>query len=172
MSVFGRRVRFWDWEKWFFSCFFCFFGCFQKAFFCFFDGHLIVQSSVTLTWLSRIAILISFWQRVNDGGHLKVLYKHCLEESLWWPPVRTLCKKVIKIDILLSHVIFDKMSIVTQQQQKKLCKTNWAWKPKPTRIRKTKNRSFKNGLSVGFRFNENRSVLVLVSVSRRALTYT
>jgi hypothetical protein len=58
--VFGRdRVRFWDWKK--SSGFFRSFGLFIKTFFCCFDGHVTVLSLVTLAWLSRISILISFW---------------------------------------------------------------------------------------------------------------
>jgi hypothetical protein len=36
-----------------------------------------------------------------------------IEESLRWPQVKTLCQKLMKIDILLSHVKLHKMSIIT-----------------------------------------------------------
>jgi hypothetical protein len=44
-----------------------------------------------------------------------------------------------------------------------------ALKAKPTRIGKIKTNILENRPSVGFRFIKNRSVLVSVSVSRRAL---
>jgi hypothetical protein len=74
MSVFGRdRFRFRDWKK---SS--VFFGYFEKVFLSVFldffcsGGHVTKLILLTLTWLSRISILISFWQRAYDGGHLKV----------------------------------------------------------------------------------------------------
>jgi hypothetical protein len=77
--------------------------CFSRFFLCFFglyfDVHVIVFSLVALTWLSRISILISFSQRVK----IKVFLKHSIEECLNLPSVKTLCEKLIKIDILLSH---------------------------------------------------------------------
>jgi hypothetical protein len=96
-----------------------FFGFFEKfflrvflEFFCS-DGHVAKLILLTLTWLSRISILIGVWQRAFDVGHLKVLYQHCIEEWLRLPPMKSLYQKLIKIDILLSHVQLNKISMVT-----------------------------------------------------------
>jgi hypothetical protein len=54
---------------------------------------------------------------------------HCIEECLRWPPVKTLCQKLLKIDILLSHVKRNKMSMVTRpwEQNKISPKTMLLW---------------------------------------------
>jgi hypothetical protein len=80
--------------------------------------------------------------------------------------VKTLYQKLIKIDLLLSHVKLNKISLVTSPSKQK--KSFKKIHPKyPTRIRKTENRPLENRPLVGFQFIENRSVSV--SVSRRAL---
>jgi hypothetical protein len=53
--------------------------------------------------------------------------------------VKTLCEKLIKIDILLSHVKLSKLSIVTLLLKQKTTFQKYK-KTKPRRIGKTKNR--------------------------------
>jgi hypothetical protein len=49
------------------------------------------------------------------------------EECFRWPPIKTLCQKPIKIDILLSHVKLNKMRMVSHpSKQKQLSQKNHA----------------------------------------------
>jgi hypothetical protein len=78
--------------------------------------------------------------------------------------VKTLCQKLITIDILLSHVKLHKMRIITHSsEQKKLSKKYMQKKSEKWQPRR------QNRPSVVFGFIENQSVSVVVSVSRRAL---
>jgi hypothetical protein len=60
--------------------------------------------------------------------------------------VKTLSQKLIKIDILLSHVKLHRASSeqkkLSKKKKKKIGKMVAALQAKPTRIGKTKNRSF------------------------------
>jgi hypothetical protein len=58
--------------------------------------------------------------------------------------MKSLGQKLIKIDILLSHLKLNKMSMVTRSSKekklpKKIMQENRIWKPKPTTIGKTVN---------------------------------
>jgi hypothetical protein len=92
--------------------------------------------------------------------------------------VKSICQKLIKIDIMLSHVKLYKMSVLTRSsEQKNFQKKTWQkksgkWLPRRQNrpeSGKPKTDLLDNRPTVGFRFIENRSVLVLVSDSRRAL---
>jgi hypothetical protein len=80
--------------------------------------------------------------------------------------VKTLCEKLIKIDILLTHVKLNKLSIVTLPFKQKKLSTNTK-RQNQRESGKPKTGLFKNRPSVGFGSIENRSVSV--SDSRRAL---
>jgi hypothetical protein len=72
---------------------------------------------LSMTWLSRISILISFWQTTFDCDHLKLFSKQCVNKTLRRPPSKTLCRKLIKIDKLPSRVKLNKMSMFTHMSK-------------------------------------------------------
>jgi hypothetical protein len=95
--------------------------------------------------------------------------------------LKTLSQKLIKIEILLSLVKLYKISVLKHlSEQKNFPKKhanknrkNVSLEGKTDQNRENqKNDLLENRPSVGFRFIENRSVSVSVSVSRKALEHT